>query len=126
VDRGRADAEPGGRFISCATDAVFVLVYLTPSFVLDPDELAERLRATEELFRQVEPGEATRCISRCAVADDAGRCELFAAFCLTWPWCKLAESTFLSGRTSLLILVGTVLDAGNRRSEKLVNTSLGG
>jgi preprotein translocase subunit SecY len=107
--------------------AIFVLVYLYTSFVLDPDELAETLKRHGGVIPQVEPGEAT------AVHLDAvlSRTTLvgaiyFAAFCLTLAlvqsWLKVPF--FLAG-TSLLILVGTVLDLESQ-VRNLANTSLGG
>jgi len=107
--------------------AVFILVYLYTSFVLDPDELAERLQRHGGVIPQVEPGEAT------AVHLDAvlSRTTLvgaiyFAAFCLflavVQTWLKVPF--FLAG-TSLLILVGTVLDLESQ-VRNLANTSLGG
>jgi preprotein translocase subunit SecY len=107
--------------------AVFILVYLYTSFVLDPDELAERLKRHGGVISQVEPGEAT------AVHLDAilSRTTLvgaiyFAAFCLllavVQTWLKVPF--FLAG-TSLLILVGTVLDLESQ-VRNLANTSLGG
>jgi len=107
--------------------AVFILVYLYTSFVADPDQLAEGLKRYGGVVPQVEPGEAT------AVHLDAllSRTTLigalyFAAFCLTLAlvqaWLKVPF--FLAG-TSLLILVGTVLDLESQVG-KLANTSLGG
>jgi preprotein translocase subunit SecY len=107
--------------------AVFVLVYLYTAFVLDPDELAERLTRYGGVIPQVEPGEAT------AVHLDAvlSRTTLlgaiyFAAFCLTLAFVQawLKAPFFLAG-TSLLILVCTVLDLESQ-VRKLANTSLGG
>jgi preprotein translocase subunit SecY len=107
--------------------AVFILVYLYTSFVLDPDELAERLQRHGGVIPQVEPGEST------AVHLDAvlSRTTLvgaiyFAAFCLflavVQTWLKVPF--FLAG-TSLLILVGTVLDLESQ-VRNLANRSLGG
>jgi preprotein translocase subunit SecY len=107
--------------------AVFVLVYLYTSFVLDPDELAETLKRHGGVIPQVEPGEAT------AVHLDAvlSRTTLigaiyFAAFCLTLAVVQtwLEVPFFLAG-TSLLILVGTVLDLESQ-VQNLTNMSLGG
>jgi preprotein translocase subunit SecY len=107
--------------------AVFVLVYLYTSFVLDPDELAETLKRHGGVVPQVEPGEAT------AVHLDAvlSRTTLvgaiyFAVFCLTLAVVQtwLEVPFFLAG-TSLLILVGTVLDLESQ-VRNLTKTSLGG
>ena len=114
-------------YFLCYGIAVFILVYLYTSFVLDPDELAERLKRHGGVIPQVEPGEAT------AVHLDAvlSRTTLvgaiyFAAFCLllvfVQAWLKVPF--FLAG-TSLLILVGTVLDLESQ-VRNLANTSLGG
>ena len=107
--------------------AVFVLVYLYTSFVLDPDELAERLKRYGGAIPQVEPGEATAVhldvvLSRTTLAGAS----YFATFCLTLALvqARLKVPFFLAG-TSLLILVGTVLDLESQ-VRKLANTSLGG
>jgi preprotein translocase subunit SecY len=107
--------------------AVFVLVYLYTSFVLDPDELAETLKRRGGVIPQVEPGEATAVhldavLSRATLVGAT----YFAAFCLTLAlvqaWLKVPF--FLAG-TSLLILVCTVLDLESQ-VRNLTNTSLGG
>jgi preprotein translocase subunit SecY len=114
-------------YFVCYGIAVFVLVYLYTSFVLDPDELAERLKRYGGVIPQVEPGEATAAhldvvLSRTTLAGAS----YFAAFCLTLAFVQawLKVPFFLAG-TSLLILVGTVLDLESQ-VRKLANTSLGG
>jgi preprotein translocase subunit SecY len=107
--------------------AVFVLVYLYTAFVLDPDELAERLKRHGGVIPQVEPGEATAVhldavLSRTTLVGAV----YLAAFCLilalVQAWLKVPF--FLAG-TSLLILVCTVLDLESQ-VRNLTNTSLGG
>jgi preprotein translocase subunit SecY len=114
-------------YFLCYGIAVFVLVYLYTSFVLDPDELAERLKRHGGMIPQVEPGEATAVhldavVSRTTLVGAS----YFAALCLLLAllqaWLKVPF--FLAG-TSLLILVGTVLDLESQVRD-LANTSLGG
>jgi preprotein translocase subunit SecY len=114
-------------YFLCYGIAVFVLVYLYTSFVLDPDELAEKLKHHGGVIPQVEPGEATAVhldaiVSRTTLVGAS----YFAALCLTLAlvqtWLKVPF--FLAG-TSLLILVGTVLDLESQ-VRNLANTSLGG
>jgi preprotein translocase subunit SecY len=114
-------------YFVCYGIAVFVLVYLYTSFVLDPDELAERLKRTGGVIPQVEPGEATAVhldavLSRTTLIGAS----YFAALCLmlafVQAWVKVPF--FLAG-TSLLILVCTVLDLESQ-VRNLAKTSLGG
>jgi preprotein translocase subunit SecY len=114
-------------YFLCYGIAVFVLVYLYTSFVLDPDELAERLKRYGGIIPQVEPGEATAVhldavLSRTTLVGAV----YFAAFCLTLAFVQawLKVPFFLAG-TSLLILVCTVLDLESQ-VRNLTNTSLGG
>jgi preprotein translocase subunit SecY len=114
-------------YFVCYAIAVFVLVYLYTSFVLDPDELADRLKRYGGAIPQVEPGEATAAhldavLSRTTLAGAI----YLAAFCLilalVQAWLKVPF--FLAG-TSLLVLVCTVLDLESQ-VRNLANTSLGG
>ena len=114
-------------YFVCYGIAVFVLVYLYTSFVLDPDELAERLKRHGGVIPQVEPGEATAVyldavLSRTTLIGAS----YFAALCLTLAFLQawLKVPFFLAG-TSLLILVCTILDLESQAGN-LAKTSLGG
>jgi preprotein translocase subunit SecY len=92
--------------------AIFFFVYLYNAFLLDPSDAAAKLKRYGGRIAQVEPGEATaehidRVLSRITMIGAL----YFVVICLI-PELLIyrAGLPFYLGGTSLLILVGTVLD----------------